>query len=85
MYIPSIDDLEIWEKTLELQKVDIGGNIELYVPYDKGVFYKTQPIPNKIVPEIPIVSNVQLYMDLFNKPARGAEQAAHLRELKLPY
>jgi hypothetical protein len=35
--------------------------------------------------EVPIVSTVQLYMDLFRNPARGVEQADHLRETKLTY
>jgi hypothetical protein len=37
------------------------------------------------VQNIPVVSNIQLYMDLFNNPARGAEQAEHLREMKLDF
>jgi hypothetical protein len=53
--------------------------------YDEGVFYQTQKISTPFGKKIPVVSNIQLYMDLFNNPARGAEQAEHLRELKLGF
>jgi type III secretory pathway component EscU len=62
-----------------------GGNIELVVPYDQGVFYKSQIVPVAELEQVPVVSAVQLYMDLFRNPARGAEQAEHLREIKLMY
>ena len=70
---------------LNLQPVESGPNVELFVPYDKGVFYKQQAIPSSQHGDIPVVSNVQLYMDLFSNPARGEEQAQHLRERKLGY
>ncbi len=85
LYIPSVQDLEIWKRELDLKETDSGGNIEFYVPYDEGVFYKTQQIKSNLVGEIPIVSNIQLYLDLFNNPARGEEAAKHLREIKLKY
>ncbi|MBU3978177.1 hypothetical protein KJ980_04650 [Patescibacteria group bacterium] len=84
-YTQGIADIETWKTALNLQEVQSGGNTEIYVPYDKGVFYKTQQIKSKIVGDIPIVNNVQLYMDLFNNPARGEEQAQHLREEKLKF
>lgn len=84
-YTQGIEDIETWKTILNLQEVQSGGNIEIYVPYDKGVFYKTQQIKSKIVEDIRIVNNVQLYMDLFNNPARGEEQAEHLREVKLHF
>ncbi|PJA56064.1 hypothetical protein CO165_00260, partial [Candidatus Roizmanbacteria bacterium CG_4_9_14_3_um_filter_33_18] len=62
-----------------------GANVELYIPYDEGVFYRIQKISTSFVKEAPVVSNIQLYMDLFNNPARGAEQAEHLREIKLGF
>lgn len=83
-YIQQPSDVEKWKTDLGLQEVESGGNIELYVPYDKGVFYKTRKTPSE-AGEVPIVSNIQLYMDLFNNPARGVEQAEHLREEKFTF
>lgn len=84
-YVQQFADIEQWKSTLELQEIESGGNVELYVPYDEGVFYKKQMISSPAVGEVPIVSNIQLYMDLFSNPARGAEQAEHLREIKLKF
>lgn len=85
LYIPSVEDIEEWKRALDLKEVETGGNIEFYIPYDEGVFYKTQQIKSNLVGDIPIVSNVQLYLDLFNNPARGEEAAEHLREVKLRF
>ena len=41
---------------------------------DEGVFYKVQRLR-----EVCVVSNVQLYVDLYNYPARGREAGEHLR------
>lgn len=78
------ESIEVWKQQLGLKEVDSGGNIELYVPYDKGVFYKLQEY-QRDDGVVNIVSNVQLYMDLFNDPARGEEAAEQLRRLKLGY
>lgn len=83
LHIKNSEDLQIWKDQLELEEVASGGNIEIYLPYDQGVFYNTQTIYSAAVGDVPVVSNVQLYMDLCNNPARGAEQAEHLRETKL--
>jgi hypothetical protein len=85
LYIQNMQDLDLWKANLNVQEVQGAGNIEFFVPYDKGVFYKIQQIKSNIAGEIPIVNNVQLYMDLFNDPARGEEAAKHLREVKLLY
>ena len=84
-YLKQLGDVERWKDLLELQEVKSGANVEIYVPYDEGVFYQTQKISISSQENIPVVSNIQLYMDLFNNPARGAEQAKHLRELKLGF
>ncbi len=82
-YVQQPADIEQWKKTLELQEIESGGNVELYVPYDEGVFYKKRMISSPAVGNVPVVSNIQLYMDLFTNPGRGVEQAEHLRGLKL--
>lgn len=84
LYINEVTDLEKWKTVLDLQEVESGGNVELYLPYDEGVFYKKQYIKSS-GGNVYIVSDVQLYMDLFNNPARGEEQAEYLRETKLKY
>lgn len=71
----SSDELDQYKKELELSPVESGANIEIFLPYDEGVFYKLQDIDG-----IKIVSNIQLYLDLVNNPARGREQAQHLRD-----
>jgi hypothetical protein len=76
--------VEKWRDALELKEVGNGGNVEIYVPYDKGVLYGVQMLPPG-VGDTPVVSNIQLYMDLFNNPARGEEAATHIREEKLGY
>ncbi len=84
-YIKQLSDLDRWKNLLDLQEVTNGANVELYIPYDEGVFYQMQKISTSFIKEVPVVSNIQLYMDLFNNPARGVEQAEHLREIKLGF
>ena len=62
-------------KRLGVQPTELGGNVYLIQPYDEGVFYATQRAQG-----VNAVSNVQLYVDLYNYPARGREAAEHLRE-----
>lgn len=84
LYVQQFSDIEQWKTDLGLQEVESGGNVELFVPYDEGVFYQPQKVSFE-VGEVPVVNTIQLYMDLFNNPARGVEQAEHLRELKLKF
>lgn len=60
-------------KAMELHSVEKGGNVRLIIPYDGGVFYGS-----RIVDGIKVVSNVQLYVDLVNYPARGEEASVEL-------
>jgi len=69
------EKLDSWQEFLRLQLTELGGNIFLVEPYDDGVFYKVQRARG-----INVVSNVQLYLDLYNYPARGREAAEHLRK-----
>lgn len=84
-YIENEGVLENWKQALELKPVESGANVELYIPYDEGVFYKLQEIGiGQEVPLLKVVNNVQLYLDVVNSPARGTEQAQYLLENKLP-
>jgi hypothetical protein len=78
MYVES--NLDQWIKKLDLRPVESGANIYLIEPYDEGVFQGLQTINGK-----KIVSNIQLYLDLYNYPKRGREQADFLRERKIKF
>lgn len=79
-YIGSREDLDTWIKALDLRVVESGGNVHILVPYDKGVFYNTQAIR-----QMQVVGNIQLYLDLYNYPTRGREQAEFLRAQKIGF
>ncbi|MDI6891775.1 MAG: type IV toxin-antitoxin system AbiEi family antitoxin [Actinomycetota bacterium] len=71
---------DIWVKKLDLRPVEYGGAVHLIIPYDEGVFYNKQ-----VVEDMVVVPNTQLYLDLYNYPARGREQANFLRKQKLSF
>ncbi|MCK4617512.1 hypothetical protein KAT45_01285 [Candidatus Aerophobetes bacterium] len=80
MYVTDSKNLSKWVSLLDLRPAESGSNISMYVPYDEGVFDKTQEID-----DIRIVGNIQLYLDLYNYPARGREQAEFLRREKIKF
>jgi len=80
LYIADTGDLSKWVRLLNLRPVESGGNISLYIPYDEGVFYKIQEADG-----IKVVGNIQLYLDLYNYPTRGKEQAEFLRREKIKF
>lgn len=49
------------------------GNVRIVIPYDKGVFYGI-----RLIGGIKVVPNVQLFVDLWNYPARGEDAAKSL-------
>ncbi len=73
-------EVDRWVNALDLKPVEFGGTIHLVKPYDNGVFYRTQNIG-----DIMVVSNIQMYLDLYNYPARGREQAEFLRKRKIGF
>ncbi len=78
LYIKS--DMDKWIQKLDLRPVESGANIYLIEPYDEGVLQNLQTIKgNKIV------SNIQLYLDLYSYPKRGREQAEKIREEKINF
>lgn len=63
-------------ETLRLSEPATGGNFHVARPYyENGAFYQT-----RIVDGLPVVSDVQLYLDLFRFPSRGSEQAEKILE-----
>ncbi len=78
-YLYSLDDTILID-ILDLELVEFGGNLYLMEPYDIGVLFDKQ-----VVDALSIVSNIQLYLDLYNYPARGREQAEFLRNNVMEY
>jgi hypothetical protein len=62
---------------LDLKELRNGGNVHLIYPYYKrSVFHGARKIKGYNV-----VSNLQLYLDLFHFPARGREHADYLLKI----
>lgn len=74
-YIKNKDNAPDVASQLELRPTEKGGNVSMVLPYDEGVFYGLTKVG-----DIKVVSKVQLYVDLFNYPARGEEAASGLLE-----
>jgi len=55
--------------------VDTGGNLWIIIPQDEGVFHHSG-----ITKGLPLVSDVQIYLDLVNAGMRGPEAASELRK-----
>lgn len=70
LYVSSKDDAKKWAELLELKPVEREGNIIFVIPDDNYVFYGMQTING-----VNVISNVQLYVDLFNYAGRGEEAA----------
>ena len=60
---------------LGLRPVNDAGKVWLHVPDDEGVFLETQKTQN-----LPLASDAQIYLDLYNTGLRGPDQATALRE-----
>ena len=79
-YVQYAAAIEPWVKALDLRPVEAGPNVVLLVPYDEGVFYRTQTVN-----DVTLVGNIQMYLELYNNPARGREQAEFLRQEKIGF
>ena len=58
-----------------LHPVERDGNVVLYMPPNQGYF-----VGKNIIDGIPVVSDIQLYLDLKKMPGRCGDQADYLRE-----
>lgn len=80
-YIKQREKARIWVESLDLRPVEMGGNVSMVLPYDEGVFYGAGKVSG-----LNVVSKVQLYVDLYNYPARGEEAAEALsRDLNMEW
>ena len=70
-----VRDIGRIKNALELEPVEFGGNVYLISPKDDGILRSVQSVEG-----IKVVSNLQLYLDLYNYPQRGREQADAIRE-----
>jgi hypothetical protein len=74
MYVSDGEGIEFFKKELDLKNADQGANLVLMMPYYKhSVFYDSREVEN-----LRVVSDIQLYIDLYRYPVRGREQAEHL-------
>jgi hypothetical protein len=84
MYVHRKEDSMAIAKALSLQPIPRGGNVKFVIPYDEGVFYGQQRASivtsEQVASEVNVVSDIQLFVDLYNYPARGLEAAEHLYE-----
>jgi len=67
-------------KENQIKPVTSGANVIILNPYDEGVFYGIQKVQKRN-----LVSNIQLYLDLYNYKGRGREQAEYLREKAIKF
>lgn len=78
IYLQNKEMISKFEK-LNLKRVNNGENLVFLIPYYKNsVFYNKQSIN-----DLWVVSNLQLYLDLYHYPLRGREQADKIYERKL--
>jgi len=84
MYVNRKEDATAIAKAFSLQPIPREGNIKFVIPYDEGIFYNQQGVnvrvSDQVIGLVNIVSNIQLFVDLYNYPARGLEAAEHLYE-----
>lgn len=74
-YVSNKESAEKIAEKLDLNPTPRGGNIKFVIPYDEGVFHGSHEVKS-----VKVVSNIQLYVDLYNYPARGEEAASRLLE-----
>jgi len=79
MYVSDGESIEFFKRELDLKDADQGANLVLMMPYYKhSVFYDSRKIE-----DLRVVSDIQLYLDLYGYPVRGREQAEHLYDRRL--
>jgi hypothetical protein len=76
IYVQNQQVADYFIKQLKLKLVDQGENVIFLFPYYKNsAFYDKQKFKG-----LWLASDIQLYLDLYNYPIRGLEQAEHLYE-----
>jgi len=81
IYGSNEEALNYFVKHLRLEAVNRGANLVFLMPYyEHSVFFGKQFVSN-----LWVVSDIQLYLDLYNFPVRGREQAEYLYDKRLKY
>lgn len=75
-YVKNREEGEHIAKILDIRPTAGVGNVRLVIPYDVGVFHGT-----RLIEGVKVVSNVQLFVDLWNYAARGEDAAVRLHEI----
>ena len=73
IYVNSEEDARKLARSLGLMPVEGSGNVKFAIAKGRGVFYGLNDING-----VNVVSDVQLYVDLLNYPARGEEAAGEI-------
>ncbi|MFN7992010.1 MAG: type IV toxin-antitoxin system AbiEi family antitoxin [Bryobacteraceae bacterium] len=68
-------DVDAIAEKLALKRVNSGANVALIEPYDEGVFFGTRNLDGA-----PVVSPIQIYLDLMQIKGRGDEAATAILE-----
>ncbi|MGB4594092.1 MAG: type IV toxin-antitoxin system AbiEi family antitoxin, partial [Coriobacteriia bacterium] len=80
IYVRELEDVVPALADLGARRVQRGGNVNISVPYYReSAFYDRQMSKGGIK----VASDLQLYLDLYDYPVRGREQAEHLYERRL--
>lgn len=80
VYVKEPEDADIALSSMGARRVDRGGNISVSRPYYReSAFYEARLLAGSVV----VASDIQLYLDLYDYPVRGREQAEHLYERRL--
>ena len=69
------DGVDSIAEKLSLKRVSSGANVTLIEPYDDGVFFGAREVAGA-----PVVSPIQIYLDLAQIKGRGEEAAAAILE-----
>jgi hypothetical protein len=79
LYVENRQGIKYLIEKLDLRSAPQGANLVLMLPYYKhSVFYDFREING-----LRVVSDIQLYLDLYSYPVRGREQAAYLFDKRL--
>lgn len=79
IYVPDHSSIDIFVAALSLVEAPQGANLVLLDPYYRYSFkWRSRQVRN-----LRVVSDLQLYLDLFSYPLRGIEQAEFLYERRL--
>ncbi len=70
IYVKKENDAKMLADILNLLPVESNGNVKFAIAKSNGIFYGAREING-----VKVVSNIQLYVDLVNYPARGEEAA----------